>query len=185
MDELAGRDPRALGRARRRAVRTANRSAAARQRRRALSDPRLETVTGIREAQRTPDLAAAVSEPHRQAAPHWLADRHEGLPGPECGRRPQRSWPDLGGAGEGQRWGQRATAPEGPAVATQHHAAHAAAHLHLDRDAREQLRREVPGHHMFTGVSNRWRGNEKLLGPEKSGSFGSIFSSSRVTQNPH
>jgi hypothetical protein len=44
---------------------------------------------------------------------------------------------------EGQRSSQRTAAREGPAAATQHHAAHPAAHLYLDRAARERMTMDV------------------------------------------
>ena len=107
--------------------------------------PDAKTEAGIREVQMSPDLVDRLTE-------HLTRLRAAGQPtGPDA-----YAFPNLrGGRISRQRVGKilreaavaASDAPAGarPAAASDHDAAHAAAHLHLDRAARQRLRRQV-GH---------------------------------------
>src|SRR5215207_2900832 len=105
--------------------------------------PDAKTEAGIREVQMTPDLVDRFTE-------HLARLRVTGRPtGPD-----DYAFPNLRGGrisrqrvGKGPARGhparQRAPPARGPAAAAGHDTAHAPAHLHLDRAARQRLRRQV------------------------------------------
>ena len=104
-----------------------------------------KTEAGVREVQVTPDLADVLAAHLRrvEAAGYPTGPDAHLFPNHRGGRMTRQrvgSAPPRGG-----RAGHRARRGAGPAAAAEHHAAHDAPHLHLDRAARQQLRREV-GH---------------------------------------
>ena len=105
--------------------------------------PDAKTEAGIREVQMTPDLVEAVID-------HIDRLRRAGLPtGPDDylvpnirgGRISRQRVGEIVERGRDAR--ERAARRAGPSAAAQHDAAHAAADLHLDRAAGQQLRRQV------------------------------------------
>jgi integrase len=113
-----------------------------------------KTQAGVREVQMSPDLVEAVID-------HVDRLRRAG----------RRVGPDAhlvqnvrGGRMDRQRVGTNVREAAQPPAAAAHHAAHLAAHLHLDRAARQQLRRQM-GHE--SGRTRRLEDDARRLRPAR------------------
>jgi integrase len=102
-----------------------------------------KTAAGERMVELTPDLAEVIVE-------HIDRLRRAGMPTgpddylvPKCSRRPDRSSADREDRRRGGEAGERAAGSEGATPAAENHAAHAEADLHIDRPARQRIRRQV------------------------------------------
>ena len=107
--------------------------------------PDAKTETGVRVVEMSPDLAEAFVDAPRPPAPRGQADRTRRLRRAEPSGRPHQPPAHRRDHPRGRRARERDSSAAGPPAAPADDPAHAPPDLHLDRAARQQLRREV-GH---------------------------------------